>query len=311
MKEKRIATVQSLSGTGALRVGAEFLNTYYSSDAKVYLPKPTWGNHKKIFGNAGFELEDYTYWDDAAHCLDFEGMKRDINAAPSGSIIVLHVCAQNPTGSDPTRANWNELLEVIVAKKHVCFFDSAYQGFATGDIENDAYPVRLFAQQNVELLIAQSYSKNMGLYGERIGALNVVCNTEEIKDKVLSRLKMVIRAQYSNPPRHGAAIAQLLIANKELRKKWLTQLDKIVSRVTLMRKKLREALEAANVPGDWSYITSQIGMFIYTNLTPEQVKRLEEEFSIYMPSNGRISVSSVTDCSIPRLVCGIKSVIAA
>ena len=204
LKEGRIATVQALSGTGALRLGAELIAQ--ERPCAVYVPNPTWGNHQSIFGiGAKLPVHSYRYFDKKTLGLDLKGMLEDINNAPNGSCIILHVCAHNPTGVDPTKEQWQEILKVMQAKKHLPFFDSAYQGFASGDVDADAYAVRLFDQAKIEMLVAQSYSKNLGLYGERIGALNVVCLDSKVAVAVDSQLGMIVRRMYSNPPRHGAA----------------------------------------------------------------------------------------------------------
>ena len=203
-KEGRIATVQSLSGTGALRLGAELIAQ--ERPCAVYVPNPTWGNHNSIFGiGAKLPVHSYRYFDKKTLGLDLKGMLEDLNNAPMGSCIILHVCAHNPTGVDPTQDQWKEILKVIQERKHLPFFDSAYQGFASGDVDADAYAVRLFDHAKIEMLVAQSYSKNLGLYGERIGAINVVCLDKKVATAVDSQLGMVVRRMYSNPPRHGAA----------------------------------------------------------------------------------------------------------
>lgn len=306
--EERIATVQALSGTGALRVGAEFIATHFPG-TKVFISDPTWGNHFKIFGNAGLETVKYRYWDPSSRGLNLAGMLEDLSKAPQGSVVVLHVCAHNPTGVDPTKDQWAQILDVVKARKLLPFFDSAYQGFATGDMVADAFAVRLFEQNGLEMLVAQSYSKNIGLYGERIGALNVVCKSKAARDRVMSRLELVIRAQYSNPPRHGAAIVALVLTDPQLRKEWDVELKEIVKRIQTMRATLRKAVEDTGAPGDWSFITSQIGMFTLTGLSSEQVASMEKNYNIYMPSNGRISVASVTDAKIPRIAKAIRSVL--
>mmetsp|Transcript_18753 Transcript_18753/g.36742 ORF Transcript_18753/g.36742 Transcript_18753/m.36742 type:complete len:404 (+) Transcript_18753:184-1395(+) len=308
VKEDRIATIQALSGTGALRVGAEFLNTHFPG-TKVYIPDPTWGNHFKIFGNAGLETAKYTYLDTATRGLDFDGLMKDLGEAPPGSVVILHVCAHNPTGVDPTEEQWQKIANLCAERQLMPFFDSAYQGFASGDVDKDAFAVRLFESQGHQMMVAQSYSKNMGLYGERIGALNVVCPSAQAAVRVISQLELVARAMYSNPPKHGAAIASLILTDPELHKEWRVELKAIVDRILDMRKGLREALEASGAPGDWSFITEQIGMFTYTGLSAEQVASMEEKYHIYMPSNGRISVAGLTSDKIDYVAEAIRSVL--
>jgi len=305
---KRIATVQALSGTGALRVGAEFIATHFPGTL-VYISDPTWGNHFKIFGNAGLETRKYRYWDPSTRGLDFSGMIEDLKKAPEGSVVVLHVCSHNPTGVDPTEAQWEEVLELVKTRKLLPFFDSAYQGFASGDADADARAVRLFERAGLEMLVAQSYSKNMGLYGERIGALNVVTSSAEAAERVMSQLELVIRAMYSNPPRHGAAIAGLILTDPALCEAWKTELKGMTDRIKQMREELRAAIEDTGAPGDWSFVTTQIGMFTFTGLSAEQVASMEKNYNIYMPSNGRISVAGVTQDKIPRIATAIRSVL--
>jgi aspartate aminotransferase len=308
LKEQRVATVQALSGTGALRVGAEFLFNFFPG-ATVFISDPTWGNHFQIFGNAGLKTAKYRYWDAKSRGLDFAGMVADLSAAAPGSVVVLHVCSHNPTGVDPSAAQWQQVLDLCKAKQLLPFFDSAYQGFGSGDADKDAFAVRLFEQAGMPMLVAQSYAKNMGLYGERVGALNVVCPSTEARDKVLSRLELVIRAQYSNPPKHGAAIAALILTDPELNAEWRVELKGMTDRIKAMRAGLRKALEEQGAPGDWSFMTSQIGMFAYSGLSAEQVATMEKESHIYMTSNGRISMAGVTAEAIPRLSKAIRSVL--
>ncbi|GBG28521.1 Aspartate aminotransferase, cytoplasmic [Hondaea fermentalgiana] len=308
VKEGRVATVQALSGTGALRVGAEFLATHFAG-TKVYIPNPTWGNHFKIFGNAGLETAKYTYLNPATRGLDFEGMMKDLEQAPAGSVVVLHVCAHNPTGVDPTAEQWQKIVDLLTERQLLPFFDSAYQGFASGDVDKDAYAVRLFESKGQQMMVAQSYSKNMGLYGERVGALNVVCPSAGACARVMSQLELVIRPMYSNPPRHGAAIAALILTDPKLREEWKVELKGIVDRILAMRKGLREAIEATGAPGDWSFITDQIGMFTFTGLSADQVASMEKNYHIYMPSNGRISVAGLTSDKLEHVAKAIRSVL--
>jgi len=303
-----VATAQSLSGTGALRVGSEFLVDQFPG-AEIYIPNPTWGNHKAIFTRAGFKVNQYRYFKAATKGLDFEGMVEDISNAPNGSIILLHVCSHNPTGVDPSEAQWQQILEVVQRKKLLPFFDSAYQGFASGSTDKDAYAVRLFEAAGVELLVAQSYSKNMGLYGERIGAINVVCKSVEARKAVESQLKIQIRAMYSNPPRHGASIAAIILSDPELNAEWKAELEQMTVRINDMRVGLRKAIEDLGTPGDWSFITEQIGMFTYTGLAKEQVEEMQKNYHIYMPGSGRISVAGLTKPTLPHLAAAIHSVV--
>jgi len=308
LKQGRIATVQALSGTGALRVGGEFLANHFPG-AVVHIPDPTWGNHFAIFKNAGLQTAKYRYWNASSKGLDFEAMTEDLLAIPSGDIVILHVCSHNPTGVDPNEEQWQKIAEICQSRKLLPFFDSAYQGFATGDVDKDAYAVRLFDRLGMCMLVAQSYSKNMGLYGERIGALNVVLDSPEAKVGVISQLEIVIRPMYSNPPRHGAAIVALILSDPVLRDEWKVELKAITNRIREMRVGLRKAVEATGAPGHWDFITDQIGMFTFTGLSAEQVGSMEKNYHIYMTSNGRISVAGLTSDKLEHVAKAIRSVL--
>eukprot|EP00238_Polyblepharides_amylifera_P004571 CAMPEP_0196580726 /NCGR_PEP_ID=MMETSP1081-20130531/30284_1 /TAXON_ID=36882 /ORGANISM="Pyramimonas amylifera, Strain CCMP720" /LENGTH=426 /DNA_ID=CAMNT_0041900683 /DNA_START=122 /DNA_END=1402 /DNA_ORIENTATION=+ len=296
--EKRVATVQALSGTGALRVSAEFLSKFYPN-APIFLPNPTWGNHNKIFPNGGVKIMSYRYYNPATRGLDYDGMCADLQAAPEGSIVLLHACAHNPTGVDPTPEQWAGILAVVVARRLLALFDSAYQGFASGSLDRDAQAVRMFTQAGLELIICQSYAKNMGLYGERVGALSVVCKNEDNAKRVESQLKMVIRPMYSSPPAHGAAIAEMILGTPQFYEEWKVELKMMADRIILMRQMLHTELGKLGTPGNWRHILDQIGMFTYTGLAPKQVENMTVKHHIYMTKDGRISMAglSSTRCS--------------
>ncbi|MEW5298091.1 MAG: hypothetical protein WDW38_011582 [Sanguina aurantia] len=310
VKEKRIATVQALSGTGALRLGAEFLAQHYKGGRTVYIPNPSWGNHRTIFAKAGLTIKEYRYWKPSTRGLDYEGMIEDLEAAPLGSVVVMHVCAHNPTGVDPTQAQWRGILAVTQRRKLLPFFDSAYQGFASGCLDKDAFALRLFADTGLELLLAQSYAKNMGLYGERIGALSVTTKCPQVAIKIESQLKQVARPMYSNPPLHGALIAAKVLGDKALFEEWKVELKGMADRITAMRKALTAALSAQKVPGDWSFITSQIGMFSYLGLTKKQVERMTGKWFVFMTLDGRISMAGLSAAKCPYLATAIADCVA-
>ncbi|KTW26537.1 uncharacterized protein T551_03454 [Pneumocystis jirovecii RU7] len=298
LKENRISVVQCISGTGALRVGGEFLNRFYSSK-KIYLPTPTWGNHTPIFKDSGLEVHRYRYYNKDTIGLDLEGALEDIQSAPQGSIILFHTSAHNPTGVDPTQDQWHLFSDVIKSRNHFVFFDMAYQGFASGDVVKDAYALRYFVKQGHNLCVSQSFSKNMGLYGERVGTFSIVCESLDEKKRVESQLKILIRPLISNPPIHGARIAVEILSNEKLYKQWLSELKKMADRIILSRKLLRKYLEEDfQSKHDWSHITSQIGMFCYTGLNPLQVKRLADEYHIYLTNDGRISMAGVCSSNV-------------
>ena len=240
-------------------------------------------------------------------------MIADLEQMPNGSVVVLHVCSHNPTGVDPSEEQWKGIMDVVQRKGLLPFFDAAYQGFASGDVDRDALAVRMFEANNVECLVAQSYSKNLGLYGERVGALNVVLNSSAPVAAVLSQLKIVIRAMYSNPPKHGAGIAGLILSNEELYKEWKAELKGMTDRIAAMRVGLRSRLEALDTKKqyEWSFITSQIGMFTFTGLSSDQVDKMRETHHIYMPGNGRISIAGLTEGTLQQMADAIWSVTGA
>ncbi|KAF5742975.1 aspartate aminotransferase cytoplasmic [Tripterygium wilfordii] len=306
--ESRVTTVQGLSGTGSLRVGAEFLARHYHQRT-IYIPLPTWGNHPKIFTIAGLSVKTYRYYDPATRGLDFQGLLEDLGAAPSGAIVLLHACAHNPTGVDPTLEQWEQIRQLMRSKALLPFFDSAYQGFASGSLDIDAQPVRLFVADGGECLVAQSYAKNMGLYGERVGALSIVCKKADVSSRVESQLKLVIRPMYSNPPLHGASIVATVLKDRDLYNEWTVELKAMADRIITMRQKLFDALTARGTPGDWSHIIKQIGMFTFTGLNSEQVAFMTKEYHIYMTSDGRISMAGLSSKTVPHLADAIHAAV--
>ncbi|KAI3648908.1 hypothetical protein MP228_006762 [Amoeboaphelidium protococcarum] len=301
----KVAAVQALSGTGALRVGAVFLERYRK--ATVYVSNPTWGNHNNIFKDAGLDVKQYRYWDDKNNKLDINGMLQDIQSAPDGSIILLHSCAHNPCGIDPTQAEWKSIAEVIKKKQHLSFFDSAYQGFASGDLDKDAYSVRLFTREyGLEVMIAQSYSKNFGLYNERVGCLVVAHSGDDDTSKAIkSQLARIARPMYSNPPAHGCRIVTTVLSDPELYKEWSNNVKTMAGRINKMRHRVVEELKNLGTPGDWSHVTTQIGMFSYTGLKKEQVALMKEKFHVYLSDNGRISIAGLNDSNVAHFAKAI------
>ncbi|TQE02615.1 hypothetical protein C1H46_011771 [Malus baccata] len=243
IQENRITTVQCLSGTGSLRVGGEFLAKHYH-ERTIYIPQPTWGNHTKVFTLAGLTVKSYRYYDPATRGLNFQGLLEDLRSAPAGAIVLLHACAHNPTGVDPTLEQWEQIRQLVRSRELLPFFDSAYQGFASGSLDGDAQSVRRFAADGGECLIAQSYAKNMGLYGERVGALSIVCKNADVASKVESQLKLVIRPMYSNPPIHGASIVATILKDRDLFNEWTIELKEMADRIISMRLQLFESLHA-------------------------------------------------------------------
>ncbi|KAL0315645.1 UNVERIFIED_CONTAM: Aspartate aminotransferase, cytoplasmic [Sesamum radiatum] len=306
IQENRVTTVH-VSGTGSLRVGAEFLARHYH-EKTIYIPQPTWGNHPKVFTLAGLSVKSYRYYDPSTRGLDFSGLE-DLGSAPSGAIVLLHACAHNPTGVDPTSDQWEQIRQLMRSKGLLPFFDSAYQGFASGNLDADAGSIRLFVADGGECLAAQSYAKNMGLYGERVGALSIVCKTADVATRVESQLKLVIRPMYSNPPIHGPSIVATILKDGDMYTEWSVELKAMADRIISMRQQLYDALCARGTPGDWSHIIKQIGMFTFTGLNTNQVAFMTKEYHIYMTSDGRISMAGLSSRTVPHLADAIHAAV--
>ncbi|TVT79099.1 amino acid aminotransferase [Pseudomonas sp. H3(2019)] len=303
----RVVTTQSVGGTGALKIGADFLKQLLPN-AVVAISDPSWENHRALFETAGFPVQNYRYYDAATHDVNRAGLLEDLNALPAGSIVVLHACCHNPTGVDLSPADWNNVLDVIKAKNHVPFLDMAYQGFGDG-IDEDAAAVRLFAESGLNFFVSSSFSKSFSLYGERVGALSIVSESKEESARVLSQVKRVIRTNYSNPPTHGAAIVAAVLNSPELRAQWEQELAEMRLRIRGMRQQMVDLL-AKNAPHqDFSFVGRQRGMFSYSGLTVEQVTRLRNEFGIYALDTGRICVATLNQSNIDVVTKAIAQVI--
>lgn len=304
-----IAGVQTLSGTGACRIGGEFYSKFLSQGTKIFIPDPTWGNHIGIFKNCGLDVQRYRYYDPVTNNLNFQGMIEDIQNAPSGSIILLHACAHNPTGSDPSPEQWEQLSDIILQKKHVVFFDSAYQGFASGDAEKDAYAIRLFLSKgHRNIALAQSFAKNFGLYGERCGTFSIICRDQLEKKAVMSQLKLIIRPMYSSPPIHGSSIVKTVLSNDELRPQYYEQCELMASRIQSMRDLLHSTLQEIGSTHDWSHIAKQIGMFAYTGMTADMCDLLTSKYSIFLTRDGRVSLAGLNENNILYIANAIHDV---
>lgn len=303
----RVATVQALGGTGGLKVGADFLKKVNPA-AKVLISDPSWENHRALFTNAGFTVETYPYYDAAKQGVNFEGMLGALNAAPAGTIVVLHACCHNPTGYDISEAQWDAVIEAVKARKLVAFLDMAYQGFGDG-IAEDGAVIGRFVQSGVDFFVSTSFSKSFSLYGERVGALSVVCESKEEASRVLSQLKIVIRTNYSNPPTHGAQVVATVLTTPALRQQWEGELAGMRNRIKAMRGALVERLKAAGVKQDLSFITTQRGMFSYSGLTKPQMERLRGEFGVYGVDSGRICVAALNEKNIGYVAESIAKVI--
>jgi len=305
LQEKRIAGVQTLSGTGGLRIFGEVLRQF--GHKEIYVPNPTWGNHIPIFTNAGLEVKKYSYYDNASCSLDFDNLINDMKAMPEGSCILLHACAHNPTGMDPTTDQWKEISKVATEKNLLPFFDCAYQGFASGDARKDAAAVRMFVEDGHNIALVQSFSKNFGLYGQRVGALSVVADSQEEAQRVLSQLKLHIRPSYSNPPRHGARIVSKILSSPKKTDEFVEQCMGMAQRINSMRGKLRKILDLGS-SRNWDHITRQIGMFAYSGMSKEEVEALREKHHIYCTLDGRISMAGVTSQNVEYIANAIHDV---
>ncbi|MCM8663390.1 amino acid aminotransferase [Accumulibacter sp.] len=307
LEQGRVLTIEALGGTGALKVGADYLRRLLP-EATVYLSDPSWENHRALFETAGFAVETYPYYDAATRGVDFAAMKAGLEALPAGSIVVLHACCHNPTGADLNEGQWREVIDVVGARGLLAFIDIAYQGFADG-IGADALAVRLFAQSGLQFLVASSFSKSFSLYGERVGALSVVTANRDEAARVLSQIKRLVRTNYSSPPTHGGAIVMAILANPELRQMWEGELAEMRERIHGMRVGLVDKLQASGAGQDFSFVVRQRGMFSYTGLQVAQVDRLRDEFGIYAVATGRICLAALNTRNIDYVAKAIAAVL--
>lgn len=305
IQQKRAKLAQTPGGTGALKVAADFIHKHLPN-ATLWLSNPSWANHQQIFSNADVPIAQYRYYDKASQGLDFDGLLDDLKQAKVGDIVLLHACCHNPTGIDPTQEQWQDIATLVKDKQLIPLFDMAYQGFAKG-LEEDAYAIRLFAEQLPELLVASSFSKNFGLYNERIGAFTLVAENEAAALAAFSQVKICIRTNYSNPPAHGGLIVSTVLADENLTASWENELTAMRVRIQSMRVKL-EALLTEKVPDrDFQFINQQHGMFSFSGLSPEQVNTLKVESGIYIVGSGRINVAGITDSNIDYLTDAIAN----
>ncbi|MFK8256767.1 amino acid aminotransferase [Erwinia sp. AnSW2-5] len=303
----RARTAQTPGGTGALRVAADFIATQTSAK-RIWVSNPSWPNHKNVFAAAGLEVCEYDYYDAAQHALDFDGLLDSLSAAQAGDIVLFHGCCHNPTGIDPTAAQWARLAELSLAKGWLPLFDFAYQGFARG-LEEDAEGLRAFAASHQELIVCSSYSKNFGLYNERVGAFTLVAADAAIVDTAFSQVKATIRANYSNPPAHGAAVVATILGNSALRALWEQELTSMRERIQRMRQLFVNTLQEKGAKGDFSFIIDQNGMFSFSGLTKDQVVRLRDEFGVYAVNSGRVNVAGMTPDNMSPLCEAIVAVL--
>ncbi|GGI53257.1 amino acid aminotransferase [Oxalicibacterium solurbis] len=307
VKDKRAVTAQAIGGTGALKLGADFLKRF-SPNAQVWISDPSWENHRALFESAGFVVNTYPYYEESSHGVNFAGMLDTLKSIPAGSIVLLHACCHNPTGADLTDAQWKEVIATVTSRGLIPFLDMAYQGFGDG-IESDGKVVRQFAEAGGPVFVSNSFSKSFSLYGERVGALSIVANNAEEAARVLSQLKRVIRTNYSNPPTHGGQVVATALASPELRALWEEELAGMRVRIREMRQALVEKLKAQAPGHDFDFVIQQRGMFSYSGLTKAQVDRLREEYSIYAVDTGRICVAALNSGNIDYVVSAIAKVL--
>jgi aromatic-amino-acid transaminase len=307
VKSGRVATVQALGGTGGLKIGADFLRKV-NTGAKVLISDPSWENHRALFSQAGFTVETYPYYSAAKRGIDFDGMLTALNVAVEGTVVVLHACCHNPTGYDITPEQWDQVIAAVKDRKLVPFLDLAYQGFGHG-IAEDGAVIGKFVAAGLNFFVATSFSKSFSLYGERVGALSVLCQDKDEAARVLSQLKIVIRTNYSNPPIHGGQVVAMVLDTPELRAQWENELAAMRTRIKQMRTLLVEKLKAAGVKQDMSFITQQIGMFSYSGLSKDQMVRLRNEFGVYGTDTGRMCVAALNSKNIDYVCASIAKVL--
>jgi aromatic-amino-acid transaminase len=304
----RIATVQALGGTGGLKIGADFLHKI-NPGARVLISDPSWENHRALFTEAGFEVQTYPYYDAAAQGVDFPAMLAALKAAPAGTVVVLHACCHNPTGYDLTSTQWDDVVAAVKAGSLVAFLDMAYQGFGDG-LHEDGAVVRQFLASGIDFFVSTSFSKSFSLYGERVGALSVVCSDADEAKRVLSQLKIVVRTNYSNPPTHGAQIVTTVLSTPALRQMWEEELAGMRQRIKAMRSALVQKLAAVGVGRDMTFVTRQRGMFSYSGLNKQQMLRLRSEFGVYGVDSGRICVAALNSRNLDHVTRAIAAVSA-
>ena len=309
IKAGRVVTAECLGGTGALRVGGDFVKRL-DTGAPAAISAPSWENHRGIFESAGYQVLEYTYFDPKTRGVDFDGMVKSLESFPAKTLVILHACCHNPTGADLTAEQWKKIISICQTRQLIPFLDIAYQGFASG-IEQDGAAVRMFADSGMSFFVSSSFSKSFSLYGERVGAISIVTQSKEESTRVLSQLKRVIRTNYSNPPTHGAAIVATVLNSPTLRQMWEDELAEMRERIKAMRHGLNQKLAASGVQQDFSFIEAQRGMFSYSGLTADQVAKLQEQDGIYALSTGRICVAALNTKNLDRVAQAIARVLVS
>jgi len=306
--EGRVATIHTLGGSGALKVGADFLKAHFPG-SEIWISDPTWENHYNILGGAGFPMHAFPYYDAATHGIRFDEMLAAFETLPERSIVLLQPCCHNPTGIDPTREQWLKIIDVLVARNAIPFFDMAYQGFGDG-LEEDAWVVRETADRGIAMLVGNSFSKNMSLYGERVGGLSVVCPTADEAGRVLGQLQATVRKNYSSPALFGSRVVSTLLNDPALREEWKGEVAQMRTRIHAMRRGLRDRLHALRPDLDVDYFVNQRGMFSYTGLNPAQVDRLRDEFGVYLIQSGRMCVAGLFEANLDYVAASMAKVLA-
>ena len=307
LAKNRVASIQTLGGSGALKVGADFLKRYFPG-ARVWVSDPTWENHIAIFEGAGFEVSTYPWFDDETNGVRFEDFLEKINTLPERDIVLLHPCCHNPTGADLSDAQWDEVVKVLKARNLIPFLDIAYQGFGAG-MEEDAYAIRAIANAGMPMLVSNSFSKIFSLYGERVGGLSIVCEDAETASRVLGQLKATVRRNYSSPPNFGAQVVAMVLGDSELKAAWLAEVEGMRTRILAMRQELVNVLKDTVPGGNFDYLLKQRGMFSYTGFSAAQVDRLRDEFGVYLIASGRMCVAGLNSRNVQRVAQAFAAVI--
>ncbi|HBC1813895.1 aromatic amino acid transaminase [Escherichia coli] len=306
LQQQRVATIQTLGGSGALKVGADFLKRYFP-ESGVWVSDPTWENHVAIFAGAGFEVSTYPWYDEATNGVRFNDLLATLKTLPARSIVLLHPCCHNPTGADLTNNQWDAVIEILKARELIPFLDIAYQGFGAG-MEEDAYAIRAIASAGLPALVSNSFSKIFSLYGERVGGLSVLCEDAEAADRVLGQLKATVRRNYSSPPNFGAQVVAAVLNDEALKASWLAEVEEMRTRILAMRQELVKVLSTEMPERNFDYLLNQRGMFSYTGLSATQVDRLREEFGVYLITSGRMCVAGLNTANVQRVAKAFAAV---
>ena len=306
LQQQRVATIQTLGGSGALKVGADFLKRYFP-ESGVWVSDPTWENHVAIFAGAGFEVSTYPWYDEATNGVRFNDLLATLKTLPARSIVLLHPCCHNPTGADLTNNQWDAVIEILKARELIPFLDIAYQGFGAG-MEEDAYAIRAIASAGLPALVSNSFSKIFSLYGERVGGLSVLCEDAEAADRVLGQLKATVRRNYSSPPNFGAQVVAAVLNDEALKASWLAEVEEMRTRILAMRQELVKVLSTEMPERNFDYLLNQRGMFSYTGLSVAQVDRLREEFGVYLITSGRMCVAGLNTANVQRVAKAFAAV---